>query len=627
MQYFLRSTISVSLLTAFLFGGLLQAQDQEIRVKIRKQDGDQIIKIDKTFMGSPDFDIEQWLSDMGLDQFESDFQNIDVDVEIGGEDETTISIDNTDGAKKIVMIQSDDPAEVEELMKIHGGDEETIVIIGGDQENSMNQEEMQQKIMMRIESLEDELSSNEFEIISDYFIEKDDNKGTLGVMMQVDDNNTGTTITEVLPDSAAEKAGLQVGDEIVGVGETSVSSYEGLVEALAPLKKGDTVDIWYRRMIGEDLLEMVKKDVELQGAQQRMMFVGPHPPHPHPHPRMDRDFVKGERAGGCIKFEADADVNDKRGYLGVQIVDTPQGVVIDAVAEGSAASRSNMAEGMVIQTVDRQTIINSDQLIGLLKDKKPGDKVKVTYTDDTGKTWKEKLRLQSKPAAFAKAVGNCAPKDMSNCCPGQSMKHCTPAQIAQCCPEAFKNCTPAEMAKCCPELLQQCTPAQIAQCCPELLDTFMNMQDSNAEPGRKFIEIKKDQNGETTKIVIIEKDKSNNKGSATVKVIISEMDDTETKVLADSENAPRTNLKKLELDELMFFPNPSDGNVTLSFRGEENDYNIRITDLNGKEIYRGKTGKVSTYKSNIDLSDNPDGVYLLQIYSNTQILNRRIVIK
>lgn len=642
MQYFLRSTISLSLLTAFLFGGLLQAQEQEIRIKIRKQDGDKVIEIDETILGDENFDIEAWLEEMGLDEFESDFQNIDVDVEIeadGANGEKTITIDNTDGEKRIMMIQSDDPAELEELMKKHGGDDETIIIIGGDEDNMLNKEEMHEQMMKHIQIIKKDLGDGTFEIVEDYFDEVDSDKGTLGVMMQVDAENQRPIITEILPGSAAEKAGFHIGDEIVGIGDVRVSTYEGVVEALAEYKKDDVVKIWYHRTIAGDLLEMVKT-VTLQGPQRRMQFYGASPNADEK--RQWVESTRGTRSGSCCPPSkvAEGSKDDTRGYLGVQIVDSSNGVVVDGIAPGSAASKSNISDGMVITSLDRQTIINTDQLIALLKDKKPGDKVKVAYKDEAGKTWKEKLRLQSRPSAFAQTKGSCAPADRANCCPGQAGMICTPEKIAafcdamgctpeqkeQCMQMAGKACTPDQMAACMEMMGKTCTPEEIAACCPELAGKCLTKKDFKG-PARKYMEVKTDQNGQTTKIVIIEKDKSNNSDSAKIKVIISEVEDTETKVLEESENAPKANLKSLELEELSFFPNPSDGNVQLSFRGEENDYNVRITDLSGQEIYRGKTGRVSEFQTKIDISDNPDGVYLLQIYSDSQILNRKIIVK
>lgn len=62
---------------------------------------------------------------------------------------------------------------------------------------------------------------------------------------------TGAYISEVEKDSPAEKAGLQVKDIVVEVDGTIVSSSQEMVNAMASKKAGDTVEIKYFRMEGD----------------------------------------------------------------------------------------------------------------------------------------------------------------------------------------------------------------------------------------------------------------------------------------------------------------------------------------------------------------------------------------
>lgn len=63
---------------------------------------------------------------------------------------------------------------------------------------------------------------------------------------------TGAYISEVEKDSPAEKAGLQVKDIVVEVDGTIVSSSQEMVNAMASKKAGDTVEIKYFRMEGDE---------------------------------------------------------------------------------------------------------------------------------------------------------------------------------------------------------------------------------------------------------------------------------------------------------------------------------------------------------------------------------------
>lgn len=63
---------------------------------------------------------------------------------------------------------------------------------------------------------------------------------------------SGAYISEVEKDSPAEKAGLQVKDIVVEVDGTIVSSSQEMVNAMASKKAGDTVEIKYFRMEGDE---------------------------------------------------------------------------------------------------------------------------------------------------------------------------------------------------------------------------------------------------------------------------------------------------------------------------------------------------------------------------------------
>ena len=82
-------------------------------------------------------------------------------------------------------------------------------------------------------------------------------RGLLGVNIQSIDREAaetldidvegGALIARVFPDSAAEKAGLEVGDIIVGVNDKNVTSAAELRNTIGLLRSGDKVDIRYVR--------------------------------------------------------------------------------------------------------------------------------------------------------------------------------------------------------------------------------------------------------------------------------------------------------------------------------------------------------------------------------------------
>jgi len=74
------------------------------------------------------------------------------------------------------------------------------------------------------------------------------NPGFLGITGDtLDGAEAGVSISTLVPGSAAEKAGLQVGDVIIMVGAISTDSFETLRGVIMEMREGDEVEITYRR--------------------------------------------------------------------------------------------------------------------------------------------------------------------------------------------------------------------------------------------------------------------------------------------------------------------------------------------------------------------------------------------
>lgn len=86
---------------------------------------------------------------------------------------------------------------------------------------------------------------------------------------------------------------------------------------------------------------------------------------------------------------------------------------------------------------------------------------------------------------------------------------------------------------------------------------------------------------------------------------------------------------QLELEDLRFYPNPSsNGKLKLRFTvPEENELAIRISNLEGKAVYNRYFESFSgMYSEMIDLSDQKEGIYLLEIMQDKKRLTRKIII-
>lgn len=75
-----------------------------------------------------------------------------------------------------------------------------------------------------------------------------------------------------------------------------------------------------------------------------------------------------------------------KAMLGVVTEKVEKGARIVSVNENTAAAKSGLKEGDIITAVDSKPISSPDELSQALKDKKPGDKVTITYTRDGKKS-------------------------------------------------------------------------------------------------------------------------------------------------------------------------------------------------------------------------------------------------
>lgn len=88
------------------------------------------------------------------------------------------------------------------------------------------------------------------------------------------------------------------------------------------------------------------------------------------------------------------------------------------------------------------------------------------------------------------------------------------------------------------------------------------------------------------------------------------------------------NSKELKLDEFNFYPNPSNGTFQLKFQGKERPTSVRVTDINGKEMYIEDLQNFGgTYDREINLSGLKKGIYLLQVVQGSKAINKKIVIE
>lgn len=98
---------------------------------------------------------------------------------------------------------------------------------------------------------------------------------------------------------------------------------------------------------------------------------------------------------------------------------------------------------------------------------------------------------------------------------------------------------------------------------------------------------------------------------------------------ADKERAGADKMKDLLVNDISFYPNPSDGRFDLELEtGNNLPVQVRILGPDGESIYQKKTaGTDGSHRFRIDISRQRRGNYILQVIQNGRALTKRIIIE
>ncbi|MBO3699964.1 T9SS type A sorting domain-containing protein [Roseivirga sp. E12] len=97
----------------------------------------------------------------------------------------------------------------------------------------------------------------------------------------------------------------------------------------------------------------------------------------------------------------------------------------------------------------------------------------------------------------------------------------------------------------------------------------------------------------------------------------------------DKEAAGTDEMEGLELRDINFYPNPSDGRFDVELEtGNDSAIQISIIDPEGNEVYnRTGTPRDGRYDFRVDLSDERKGIYIMKVVQNNKALTKRVIIE
>jgi S1-C subfamily serine protease len=184
----------------------------------------------------------------------------------------------------------------------------------------------------------------------------------------------GAVIVEVMPDTPAEKAGLQKGDVIVAVDGKKLDAENNLADLIANYKPGDTVTLEIERPDDEESFEMT---VELGE-----------------HPDKEDTAYLGVRYSTLPWFSDLKALPFEEFEFGESPLVFPegeveQGAIIQRVCEDSPASAAGLEKGDVITAIDGEPVESPQALADAIAEREPGDTITLTVYQREGEEERE----------------------------------------------------------------------------------------------------------------------------------------------------------------------------------------------------------------------------------------------
>jgi serine protease Do len=193
-------------------------------------------------------------------------------------------------------------------------------------------------------------------------------RGSIGVEFAQQENpaiarvygasNGGVTISNVVPGSPADQAGLKVGDTIVSSDGRGIKNGDELVADIAARKPGSKVDIGYIR-------NGKKQDASVTVADRSKLFAA----------RLGEDGAIGEEASpkeSKLGLTVSGITNDMAERLDIPV---GKGVIVHDVKPGSFAEDVGLSRGDMILEINKQPVNSEDEFNRIAASLKSGQDV------------------------------------------------------------------------------------------------------------------------------------------------------------------------------------------------------------------------------------------------------------
>ena len=397
------------------------------------------------------------------------------------------------------------------------------------------------------------------------------------------ENPHGVYVTQVLPNTAAEEAGLQPFDYIIAIGEFEMTDNQGLHRVISNFEPGDESKIFFIRQGKERSV-----NVEF-GSKGSWSHIRP---------------------------------SVKKSFLGVQKMHhNDRGVKVDVI-ENSTAQSIGLQDGDVITEIDGIQMVDWKDLTTMMKNKASDEDIKVTYVRE-GAVKSASGRLQSYGETQANRWEDKEEK------------------LNKCAEKLEKKCEKlGERMEIIGEEIEE-EAEELVDEIEERLEEFFDRNrdrnnddnDENEDSEEEDVDEDNDDRGGFNDEIMINRNPRSRMDTPRPRPDVSTLSANITEASVDelmNLNTGRESIagldNNLQIDAISFVPNATSGMFDLEFELPQTGNTIvQFFNESGRMIYEYELGGFSgTFKDEVDVSQNAPGVYYLIVNQNNETATRKV---
>lgn len=416
------------------------------------------------------------------------------------------------------------------------------------------------------------------------------NRAFLGIYFdsQVTDQGNTAYVTQVIEGSSAEEAGLQAGDQILGINGKKFTQEQDLRSALLPFAPGDQIEL------------TVYRGNESGGQEISMKAVlgSPKEAHAFQWQNQDKSFEfhwdEGDMDFQNVPFAFDdlASIElMQKPFLGVYLnySSDDAGVRISGAIAGTTAEEMGLLDGDIITEINGEAVTDIAAFKEVLSRQPIGESVTVQYIRD-GKKMKAKGTLKGMGESFHQES---MPLKQGLQAPIGNLEEMIQQELIRS-GQAISD-----------ELLSDLDQLRAL----ENLEIFFSGDPAGEEAFRDL----------PSRVV----------RRVAIFITMDNLSEGDLQQLNQYADPKVSALNDLSVDGVFFSPNPNDGQFVLNYSLKENGETlVQLYDINGRQVFtKSFNGIPGTYAEQINISDEPKGVYFLSVIQNGKSFAKKVVVQ